>query len=136
MTQRRYSPGRIARLMNVSREEVLEMVASNRLRSVDVYGVPYIVEEDAKALAESRFAVRQIDTSLISYRSVAERIGCEPIEVLRQMFEGEIPYVRYQSGVYMTPKTFGALVQRCDRNKSEVSNDSNFANSFTVTENR
>lgn len=136
MTERRFSPGRIARLMNVSREEVLEMVADNRLRSVDVYGVPYIIEEDANALAELRFAARPVDTSLISYRIVAERIGCEPIDVLSQMFEGTIPYVRHQSSLYMTPETFEALVQRCDRAKSEASNNSNLANRFAVTENR
>ena len=71
MTERRYSPGKIARFMNVTREEVLEMVADKRLRSVDVYGVPYIIEEDANALAEMRWAARQDDTSLISYRIVA-----------------------------------------------------------------
>jgi hypothetical protein len=136
MIERRFSPGRIARLMNVSREEVLEMVADKRLRSVDVYGVPYIIEEDANALAEMRFAARHVDTSLISYRIVAERIGCESIDVLTKMFEGEIPYVRQQSSLYMTPETFEALVQRCDRAKSEASNNPNLANRFAVTENR
>lgn len=136
MTQRRYSPGRIARLMNVSREEVLEMVANNRLRSVDVYGVPYIIEEDANALAELRFAARQVDTSLISYRIVAERIGCEPIDVLWKMFEGEIPYVQHRSSLYMTPETFETFVQRCDRAKLEASNNSNLTNRLAVTENR
>jgi len=135
MTNRRFSPGKIARLMNISREEVLEMVADDRLRSVDVYGVPYIIEEDANALAEMSFAARHVDTSLISYRIVAERIGCEPIDVLHQMFEGEIPYVRHRSSVYMTSDTLEALVQGCDRNKLEVSNNSNFADRFTVTEN-
>lgn len=128
MTERRYSPGKIARLMNVSREEVLEMVADNRLRSVDVYGVPYIVEEDAYALAELRLAARPVDKSLISYRIVAERIGREPIDVLKQMFEGDIPYVCHRSSVYMTPETFKVLVQSCDRTKSEVGNNSNLAN--------
>ena len=128
MTARRYSPGKIARLMNVSRDEVLEMVADNRLRSVDVYGVPYIVGEDASALAELRLAARPVDTSLISYRIVAERIGREPIDVLHQMFNGDIPYVRHRSSVYMTPQTFEVLVQRCNRTKSEASNNSNLAN--------
>ena len=114
--------------MNVSRDEVLEMVADNRLRSVDVYGVPYIVGEDASALAELRLAARPVDTSLISYRIVAERIGREPIDVLHQMFNGDIPYVRHRSSVYMTPQTFEVLVQRCNRTKSEASNNSNLAN--------
>lgn len=135
MTERRFSPGKIARLMNVSREEVLEMVADKRLRSVDVFGVPYIIEEDANALSELRFAARPVDTSLISYRVVAERIGCESIDVLRKMLEGEIPYVRHQSSVYMTPETFEALVQRCDRTKLEASNNSDLADRFTMTEN-
>ncbi len=136
MTERRYSPGKIARLMNISRQEVLEMVADNRLRSVDVYGVPYIVEQDANALAELRLAARHVDTSLISYRIVAERIGREPIDVLTQMFEGEIPYVCHRSSVYMTPETFNAFVQHHDRTMSEVGNHSNLANRFAVTENR
>ncbi len=122
--------------MNVTREEVLQMVADKQLQSVDVYGVPYIVEEDANRLAEMRFAARQDDTSLISYRIVAERIGCEPIEVLHRMFGGEIPYVRQRSSLYMTPETFEALVQRFERNKLEASNNASLANRFTVTENR
>jgi hypothetical protein len=136
MTQRRYSPGKIARLMNVSRDEVLEMVADNRLRSVDVYGVPYIVGEDANALAELRWAARPVDTSLISYRIVAERIGREPIDVLNQMFEGEIPYVCHRSSVYITPETFESLVKRCDDAKSEAGNNSYLTNRLAVTENR
>ncbi len=135
MTERRYSPGKIARLMNISRQEVLEMVADNRLRSVDVYGVPYIIEKDANALAELRLAARPVDTSLISYRIVAERIGREPIDVLTQMFEGTIPYVCHRSSVYMTPETFSAFVQRCDHAKSDVGDDANLTNGFPVTKN-
>lgn len=135
MTARRYSPGKIARLMNVSRQEVLEMVADNRLRSVDVYGVPYFVEEDAYVLAELRLAARPIDTSLISYRIVAERIGREPIDVLNQMFEGDIPYVCHRSSVYMTPENFSALVQRCDRTRSIAGDHPNLADEFAVSKN-
>lgn len=136
MTERRYSPGKIARLMNVSRDEVLEMVADNRLRSVDVYGVPYIVGEDASALAELRWAARPVETSLISYRIVAERIGREPIEVLTQMFAGEIPYVCHRSSVYMTPETFNALVRLGDRTTSKAGDNSDLADRFSVTKNR
>ncbi|MHB1090665.1 MAG: hypothetical protein ACYC06_06570 [Ilumatobacteraceae bacterium] len=136
MTARRYSPGAIARLMNISREEVLEMVADNRLRSVDVYGVPYIVEQDANALAEMRWAARPVDTSLISYRFVAERIGREPSEVLLQMFEGDIPYVCHRGGVYMTPENFSILVQSYDRTRSEAGDNSDLADRLSVTKNR
>ena len=52
------------------------------------------------------------------------------------MFEGEILYVRQRSSLYVTPETFEALVQRCDRAKLEASNNSNLANRFAVTENR
>jgi hypothetical protein len=135
MTERQYSPGKIARLMNISRQEVLEMVADNRLRSVDVFGVPYIVEQDANALAELCLAARPVDTSLISYRIVAERIGREPIDVLTQMFEGTIPYVCHRSSVYMMPETFNAFVQRCDRAKSDAGDNPNLANGFPVTKN-
>lgn len=86
-------------------------------------------------MTERRYPPRPIDTSLISYRIVAERIGCEPIDVLIQMFEGDIPYVCHRNSVYMTPEAFNALVQRCDRTNSEASNNSNLADRFSVTKN-